>query len=233
MTWLEALKAYFQLCAGIFLFGLLMHTCARQWGLSQNYQRLAGSVLEKSNDFIYLTNNSQGQTKFKTISSKKQPLSTPNSKNAPFQTQSHSNPLFPQSMTYIELHKISDLPRTKRQDCVFVSIHFISEDYSKYQPLLKFLGNNPCTFIQSPYSQILEFFSSQKPRWLYGLPHKSLVRAQFLTALGLEPIASLKGDFIYTSFSALNISPRLIRELKRRHFVFFIDERPELNPLTN
>ena len=261
-----------------------MHTCVRQWGLSQNYQRLTGSVLEKSNDFIYLTGSSQGQV-FTPLFSKNSYQTLDQKPDLQSQAPIKSSSSFPYSMSYIELHQSSDLPQGKRPKCLFVNIYFISQDGSEYQSLLQFLGDQPCTFIQSPYSQTLKFFFSQRPRWLYGLSHRSLIQAQFLAALGLESIASLKGDFIYipSSISSQSTPPffhfirqrllshlmhndeslvrthsrksqfneeeknknqvkkrnnplspghtSLFRELKRRHFVFFIDQRPHRHPV--
>lgn len=91
---------------------------------------------------------------------------------------------------------------------------------------------NERAIVHSEFDVVLTNLRRQRPQWLFGIPLGERTRASLMASLFLEPIANFSGDvlFYFSPEKPENlriISPRLIRELHRRHKKVLIGPTPD------
>lgn len=210
MSWMRALLSLAKLFFVLFLIMGLGHTLVRYYGLSQTHSRLDHEVIRNINNIIHLDGYDQG---FVLLSSSQ---------------ELHEDLSYTQKIElFSEKDKVTPDPLAQ---CFFIWIHYDTSDNSIYDDMISPLKDQDCVFIQTSYSNVLNYFRDKKPRWFYGVRHSEWLRFVFMNSIGLETAATLKADFILLDQSPEALHPRLLSELKRRKYLIFVEEKNNQSP---
>ncbi len=205
-NWLKTIRQFSTLILGIALFLGLSHSCARWFGYSQQFTRIDHPVLNKINNIIHLgLNNALFVVKNKGES--KLPEAIKNMGFAVYSLTSESKPNW--------------LPTALDEECVFLKFEPLDQTQQELDEVIKIFDSKTCVFVFTPHLKIKSYFSFKKPRWFYNILEVDLQKSRFLASLGLETLASLKGDFIVLGQNELNHSDPLFKELLRRDLIIF------------
>lgn len=190
---------------GVALFFGVCHSCVRWVGLSQEFQRIDHAVLKKVNNIIYL-NDFNNDYVIDLSSSSNQP---PEIKDMSFMTINSK-----EDVSFLSSKNVNS-------ECLFLQFNLLDQTQAELDEIIQELGPKNCVFINTPHLKIKSYFSFKKPRWFFNLMEVDLQKSRFLTSLGLQTVATLKGDFIVVDPNSSQISKSLLDEIQRRDIVVF------------
>ena len=199
---------------GVALFFGVCHSCVRWVGLSQNFQRIDHPVLKKINNIVYLKYINGDYV-----------IDLGRSLNLPSEIK---------NMSFVTINAKDDLLLLKsnnvNSECLFLQFNLSDQTQAELDEIIQALDGKNCVFINSPHLKIKSYFSFKKPRWFFNLMEVDLQKSRFLTSLGLQAVATLKGDFIVVDPKRTKISDPLLAEIKRRDIVIFkVKSKTDLN----
>jgi hypothetical protein len=113
---------------------------------------------------------------------------------------------------------------------LFLQFDLSDQDQPELDEIIQSLESKSCVFVNTPHLKIKSYFSFKKPRWFFNVMDVDLQKSRFLASLGLESVATLKGDFIVIDPAKAEITKPLLAELRRRDIiVFMLKNKPDLN----